>query len=333
SPSIISGSFPPTQMNAFHRLPPHHLRTIPSPQRASVPYTLAHLSTASPQTLTYLSSFFSALEVPPTLHCVRCHKGYFDVENTDPDRSCLVGHDDDSAEVERVGKGAGYETLFGCCGKTVVGAGDMGPPDGRGDAHRSSCARLNCHDPLGSARKRSRRVYSDDSDPGVSHSSVRTRSRTSKRACTVPCPSSDRHSDDEDMPLSVHASPKSAAARRKPRAKSVPASALGSVRGKSKASAKPRSKAIHFSDPPASPSKKPQASRLAPAPSFVSTTSTTSTSMVTASASRWPLTSTSTVIAAPTKTKRAMQPKTKPRQPKEPKRLTEVVGSSMSEIA
>lgn len=47
------------------------------------------------------------------------------------DRSCLIGHDDDSAEVERVGRASGgYETLWGCCGKTVEGDGDMGPPDG-----------------------------------------------------------------------------------------------------------------------------------------------------------------------------------------------------------
>ncbi|KAJ7773312.1 hypothetical protein B0H16DRAFT_1305237 [Mycena metata] len=387
SPSIVSGSSP----RADERLPP----VTPSPPpddvldptalRAliqSIPpkivhaYTLSHLPTASPQALAYLSSFFSALEAPPTLHCVRCHKGYFDVENTD--RSCLVGHDDDSAEVERVGKGAGYETLYGCCNKTVEGAGDMGPPDGwcyegmhttdlkrarfRADStihddKLSSCARLRCHDPQGSAsRKRSRRAAeadsddSDDSDSGASHSSVHTRSRTSKKARTAPGPSSDRMSDDEDvqMPLSAPSSPK----RRKPRAKSVAASTSGSVRGKSKAasSAKPRSTAvIHFSDPPASPGKraKPQSTRLAPAASFVSTT-TTSTSTATASASVLTSTSTSTstsmstVIAPPSKIKRAMQPKSKPKQQpqqqqqleakakqKQAKRLSEVVESSV----
>lgn len=50
-----------------------------------------------------------------------------------------MAHDDDAAEVERVGKGrlslggeggARYETLWGCCGRTVEGDGDMGPPDG-----------------------------------------------------------------------------------------------------------------------------------------------------------------------------------------------------------
>jgi hypothetical protein len=105
-------------------------------------YTLKHLipptrssSTIHPPsslTLTHLTSFFSSLTPPPKLHCVRCHKFYFDVENGD--RSCLVPHDDDSAEVERVGSSkmadTAYQTLWGCCGKTVEGDGDMGPPDG-----------------------------------------------------------------------------------------------------------------------------------------------------------------------------------------------------------
>ena len=90
----------------------------------------------SPTTLTALTSFFSTLVPPPKLHCVRCHKFYFDVENTD--RSCFVPHDDDSAEVERVslsrardlGLSSEYETLWGCCARTVEGDGDMGPPDG-----------------------------------------------------------------------------------------------------------------------------------------------------------------------------------------------------------
>jgi hypothetical protein len=38
-------------------------------------------------------------------------------------------HDDDSAEIFSV-KGRGRETLWQCCGKTVEGEGDMGPPDG-----------------------------------------------------------------------------------------------------------------------------------------------------------------------------------------------------------
>ncbi|KAF8621913.1 hypothetical protein AX15_007408 [Amanita polypyramis BW_CC] len=90
----------------------------------------------SPTILTALTSFFSTLVPPPKLHCVRCHKFYFEIENTD--RSCLVPHDDDSTEVERVslsrakdlGLSSEYETLWGCCGRTVEGDGDMGPPDG-----------------------------------------------------------------------------------------------------------------------------------------------------------------------------------------------------------
>ncbi|KZP21571.1 hypothetical protein FIBSPDRAFT_919536 [Athelia psychrophila] len=87
--------------------------------------------------LNVLMTFFSTLSPPPLLHCARCHSGFFDVENTD--RSCTMAHDDDAAEVERVGKGrlsiggeggARYETLWGCCGRTVEGDGDMGPPDG-----------------------------------------------------------------------------------------------------------------------------------------------------------------------------------------------------------
>lgn len=105
-------------------------------------YTLAHLipparsskpiHPPSSLTLTHLTSFFSSLTPPPQLHCVRCHKFYYEAENLE--RSCLVPHDDESAEVERVGIGKGadtqYETLWNCCGKTVEGDGDMGPPDG-----------------------------------------------------------------------------------------------------------------------------------------------------------------------------------------------------------
>jgi hypothetical protein len=107
-------------------------------------YTLKHLSSApssaillqttatppSPRTLTILTQFFASLTPPPRLHCVRCHRCFFELENTD--RSCTVAHDDDSAIVERVrtGLGAEYETMWGCCEKTVQGDGDMGPPDG-----------------------------------------------------------------------------------------------------------------------------------------------------------------------------------------------------------
>ncbi|KAF8589657.1 hypothetical protein K439DRAFT_326884 [Ramaria rubella] len=46
-----------------------------------------------------------------------------------------MAHDDESAEVEHVGyarsKAAGaYETRWDCCGRTVEGDGDLGPPSG-----------------------------------------------------------------------------------------------------------------------------------------------------------------------------------------------------------
>lgn len=129
-PAISPSPPPTTDPTALQSL----LMTIPP--KVLHEYTLAQLQeTTEPHsqlTLTVLTSFFSALTPPPLLHCARCHKGFFDVENDD--RSCMVPHDDESAEVERVGRGAGkaaeYETLWGCCGKTVEGDGDMGPPDG-----------------------------------------------------------------------------------------------------------------------------------------------------------------------------------------------------------
>lgn len=85
---------------------------------------------------------------------MRCHKDFVEVENDD--RSCLVPHDDDSAEVERVGRGTGlearrtaggteYETLWGCCGKTTEGNGDQGPPDGFCYEGRHTVSRLFSH--------------------------------------------------------------------------------------------------------------------------------------------------------------------------------------------
>ncbi|KAJ7494768.1 hypothetical protein B0H11DRAFT_2003353 [Mycena galericulata] len=347
--------------------PPEHV-TDPTALRAliqSIPpktlhaYTLSHLATASPTTLTHLSAFFSDLHVPPTLHCVRCHKGYFDVENND--RSCLIGHDDDSAEVERVGKGAGYETLWGCCGKTVEGDGDMGPPDGwcyegmhttdlkrarfRADStvHNdklTSCVRLRCHDSVGLAsRKRARRAAdadSEDSDSdsdGASHSSVHTRSRTSKKARIAPEPASD--SDDVDMASaepSMNPSPKSMSSNRKPRAKSVSSSTSTRVKPATKPKNKPRSTIQTLSSDPPSPSKKPSSTRFTPsvsgasiaaAASFTSTTtSITETSSRTLSVSVAPSTK-----PPASKIKRAMQPKSKPKQPK---RLNEIVESSIA---
>lgn len=128
SPPALSSpkpALPPTP-EALHAL----VSTIPT--KTLHAYVLAQLPTAPPDTLAALASFFATLTPPPRLHCVRCHSDYTDIENTD--RSCHVPHDDDSAYVERVGivgrGGSEYETQYGCCGKTVEGEGDLGPPDG-----------------------------------------------------------------------------------------------------------------------------------------------------------------------------------------------------------
>ncbi|OCH94551.1 hypothetical protein OBBRIDRAFT_817191 [Obba rivulosa] len=136
-------------------------------------YTMSKLPSAPESTLATLASFYTELTPPPRLHCVRCHKDFVEVENDD--RSCLVPHDDESAEVERIGVskssgrsavGTTFQTLWGCCGKIVEGDGDQGPPDGwcyegkhttdikrarfRADSTSQndklvSCLRLNCH--------------------------------------------------------------------------------------------------------------------------------------------------------------------------------------------
>ncbi|RDX53707.1 hypothetical protein OH76DRAFT_1398823 [Lentinus brumalis] len=138
-------------------------------------YILSRIPRVPAESLPTLATFFDELAPPQKLHCVRCHKDFVEVENDD--RSCLVPHDDESAEVERIGAamranrapgtvGATYETLWGCCGKIVEGDGDQGPPDGwcyegkhttdikrakfRADStpHDDklvSCLRLNCH--------------------------------------------------------------------------------------------------------------------------------------------------------------------------------------------
>lgn len=151
SPAI--SEIPPGPVDTPSPVPEEVIVTDPTALHAliaSVPaqtlhtYTLARLNPAlfsstgplfaevTPPTLTALTAFFSSLTPPPKLHCVRCHSGYFDLENNDT--ACRVQHDDDSALVERVGLGKGmgteYETLWGCCARTVEGDGDMGPPDG-----------------------------------------------------------------------------------------------------------------------------------------------------------------------------------------------------------
>ncbi|KAJ7285015.1 hypothetical protein C8J57DRAFT_1709318 [Mycena rebaudengoi] len=362
SPSIIEGSSSPRVDDLLPPItpsPPPQDVTDPAALRAliqSVPpkilhtYALAHLATASPQTLTYLSAFFSALEPPPQLHCVRCHAGYFDVENTD--QSCRVNHDDDSAEVERGGT-VGYETLWGCCGKTVEGDGDMGPPDGwcyegmhttdtkrarfRADStlhddKLTSCARLRCHNPdARPSRKRTRAAAkgadsgADDSDTDdedvSSHSSVRTRSRTSKKARTA---KSAYDSDDVDMDersrpsSSLHTSPKSPARARAKPVSSRPKPAAKAKRAKTPAAA---------SDPP-SPSKKPPSTRFAPSVATVAAAASFSSTATNTTATQQIQTFSVVVTPPDKKVKRAMKPKSQAK-PRQAKRLDEVVDSSI----
>ncbi|KAF9226925.1 hypothetical protein BS17DRAFT_806928 [Gyrodon lividus] len=176
---------------------PHPGRTTPPP---------------SPNTVAKLTSFFSTLAPPPLLHCVRCHRDFYSIENEEKDKACRVPHDDESALVERV-SGGGYETLWGCCGKTVEGDGSEGPPDGwcyegrhttdvkrarfRADStiHKdklTSCLKLNCHGvrdqlPRASARaspsrhSRSSPTRRSNLSPTRSQASVVITTRTRKR--------------------------------------------------------------------------------------------------------------------------------------------------------
>lgn len=96
-------------LTLFKKVPPKTLHE----------FVIKNVSNASLQEVTALTEFFATLRPPPALHCVRCHKNYVEVENTET--SCLVPHDDETAEVEYVGgsRKTTYETLWGCCNKTV----------------------------------------------------------------------------------------------------------------------------------------------------------------------------------------------------------------------
>jgi len=130
--SSLGPSMPDTSKPALAPTPEVlHALVATIPPKTLHAYVLAHIPGCPPDTLAALASFFATLKPPPLLHCVRCHADYTDVENGD--RSCHVPHDDESAEVEWVGRSRGdceYETFWFCCGKTVEGEGDLGPPDG-----------------------------------------------------------------------------------------------------------------------------------------------------------------------------------------------------------
>ncbi|KAK7053087.1 hypothetical protein VNI00_004408 [Paramarasmius palmivorus] len=203
SPAALYELVSSVPAKTLHEYTLNHLIPPPPDSRRAAQLQLP-IHTPSSITLTHLTSFFSALRPPPRLHCVRCHNFYFDVENSD--RSCLVAHDDESAEVERVGVGKGksdagtqYETLWGCCGKTVEGDGDMGPPDGwcyegkhttdpkrarfRADSsiHNdklTSCSRLKCYEP----KPEPEDVSSSDESEKRSRQRKRTTRKRARRA-------------------------------------------------------------------------------------------------------------------------------------------------------
>lgn len=134
-PSALHALIASVPAQTLHAYTLTHLSPVPpSPFPFAIPSAglilHAPFRPPSPRTLSALTEFFTSLSPPPKLHCVRCHKAYFELENTD--WSCRVPHDDESAIVDRIrtGLGAEYETLWGCCGRTVDGDGDQGPPDG-----------------------------------------------------------------------------------------------------------------------------------------------------------------------------------------------------------
>ncbi|KAH7909740.1 hypothetical protein BJ138DRAFT_1127452 [Hygrophoropsis aurantiaca] len=231
-------TIPPKTLHSYtlSRLKPSGLGISPDPHTYSSPSSSringgSRTPPPSPPTMAKLTSFFSTLAPPPMVHCARCHADYFEVENATADRACRVPHDDESAIVERVGvsgarsrslnrtgrgnrgdgagrdrEGATYETLWECCGRTVDGDGDMGPPDGwcyegrhttdtrrarfRADStihddKLTSCLRLNCHNiraqlpsaPPSSTRDDASAITITSASASVSRRSTRKRPR------------------------------------------------------------------------------------------------------------------------------------------------------------
>ncbi|TFK72397.1 hypothetical protein BDN72DRAFT_957397 [Pluteus cervinus] len=222
-PAKILHAYTIANLNPTSSLPSSPPKSgAPVPSYMNIPPTVQ----LTPMMLTCLTAFFSSVKPPPQLHCVRCHNGYYQIENTD--RSCLIPHDDESAEVERVGvnpRGAGgtrkgrakggfgteYETHWACCGQVVEGDGDMGPPDGwcyegkhtidpkrarfRADStpHEDklvTCQALGCHDPHSSSEGRRKKLRARRS----SRASPRKRAR----------PAGDEGDSDEEVEVEEH---------------------------------------------------------------------------------------------------------------------------------
>ena len=74
-------------------------------------YVLANLDSPSPERSESLLDVFESLKMPQKIHCARCHKDYFEDENTK--FSCRMEHDDDTMDGDR----QVWEWL--CCGLTI----------------------------------------------------------------------------------------------------------------------------------------------------------------------------------------------------------------------
>ncbi|KAN0126481.1 hypothetical protein V8E52_000121 [Russula decolorans] len=248
---------PPTP-EALHSL----ITSIPA--KTLHAYLLDNIPAAPPDILAALASFFATLSPPPLLHCVRCHDDYTDIENGD--RSCRVPHDDDSAEVEYIGHKRGdsdYETYYGCCGKTVEGEGDLGPPDGwcyegmhttdtkrarfradstNADDKLDSCLRLNCHN----IRARF---------PNAKES-VGAGASTSGRAKRARPPTDEGDGDDEDGGLEGTEDTDIAEIARGVDALSPKTKSKGKAKSKSKVRApKPKAETVAAATPAATPAR------------------------------------------------------------------------------
>ncbi|KAG6859906.1 hypothetical protein C0995_002116 [Termitomyces sp. Mi166 len=299
-PSVVDKQSSPTRDPPLTPSPPPeapdasslrtYIQSIPPQTLHS--YVLSRLHPShplDPTTLHHVSAFFASLAPPPKLHCVRCHKSYFEIENTD--RSCLVAHDDESAEVERVsakakGKGTLYETIWNCCGKTVEGDGDMGPPDGwcyeglhttdtkrarfRADSTMHddklvSCERLRCGMPPRTTRKRGRPIADkgdedEDEESSVTSShpstnaSPRSLNSRKKQRIRAPLPDAESNQMDIDTPTPVPAPPPSP--HSKPKSQPKPKSRASKPKSTATAAPKPSSPLVPpFISRPSSPDR------------------------------------------------------------------------------
>ncbi|KZT00485.1 uncharacterized protein LAESUDRAFT_666087, partial [Laetiporus sulphureus 93-53] len=131
-PVSIFITLEPTIVSLTFHITSIHAKTLHS-------YVLSHLQNAPKPIFAAFTTFFIELIPPLWLHCVRCHKDYVEVKNNN--RSCLVSHDDKSAEVKHIRRiarsgrlmidpGTTYEMLWRCCGKLTEGDRDQGPLDG-----------------------------------------------------------------------------------------------------------------------------------------------------------------------------------------------------------